>query len=82
MTYPDLTIYATREPDGRLVPVAVAIGSQTLPILRAGLVADPNATTTGTRAMVGEVRFQIGDFAVEEVESVDDVPELRPIGGD
>lgn len=75
-TYPDLTIYVVRDESGKLEPVAIALAGMTLPVMRAAFVADPNGHSTGTRALVGEIRLLVGGGGIEEVASPADVPDL------
>lgn len=79
--YPDMTVYVVPdEASGKLEPIAVSIGGYTLPVLRAAFVADPNGTSTGTRALVGEVAFLVGrGSGICEVGSPEDIPDLEPL---
>lgn len=75
ITYPDVTIYVRREA-GRLVPVAVSLGGISVPVLRAALVADPNARSTGTQTICAELLFPVGGAGFVEVGGMEDVPDL------
>lgn len=74
--HPDVTVYVTKEPDGRLVPVVCSVGGISFPIVHGSINMDPNGTETGTRAMTATITFSIGGGAIVEVGGPEDVPEL------
>lgn len=65
MKTPTVTIYVVAEADGKQTPVAVTLEGVSLPILHAEVIADPNGTLVGSRAVAVRLTIQARPEFVE-----------------